>query len=106
MTTDHERRRQARRLLFTCSRATLIIVADSQNVTLSLPRTLLKRAKRLAADEETSVSALMAQALRRLVDERHRFSSARRRSLAAMASAASLGTRGAARWTRADLHER
>jgi predicted transcriptional regulator len=81
-------------------------VAETQNVTLNLPRALLKRAKRLAADEDTSVSALMAQALARLVDERHRFSSARRRSLAAMKSAASLGTRGTARWTRADLHAR
>jgi hypothetical protein len=81
-------------------------VADAQNVTLSLPRALLKRAKRLAADEETSVSALMAQALARLVDERLRFSSARRRSLAAMKTAASLGTKGAPRWTRAELHER
>jgi hypothetical protein len=81
-------------------------VAESQNVTLSLPRALLKRAKRLAADEDTSVSALMAQALARLVDDRARFSSARRRSLAAMKHAASLGTRGHARWTRGDLHER
>jgi hypothetical protein len=48
----------------------------------------------------------MAQALARLVDERVRFSSARRRSLNAMKTAASLGTRGVARWTRADLHER
>jgi hypothetical protein len=89
----------------TCFRDTLKHV-ESQNVTLSLPRALLKRAKRLAADEETSVSALMAQALARLVDDRVRFSSARRRSLNAMKTAASLGTRGVARWTRADLHER
>jgi len=81
-------------------------VAESQNVTLSLPRTLLKRAKRLAADEDTSVSALMAQALARLVDERMRRSSARRRSLAAMRASTSLGTRGRPAWTRDDLHER
>jgi hypothetical protein len=81
-------------------------VAESQNVTLSLPKALLKRAKRLAADEDTSVSALMARALARLVDDHVRFSSARRRSLAAMQHAASLGTRGRARWTRDELHER
>ena len=45
----------------TKTRATLFIVADTQNVTLSLPRDVLKRAKRLAADRETSVSALMAR---------------------------------------------
>ena len=81
-------------------------MAEIQNVTLSLPRGLLKQAKRLAADEDTSVSALMARALARLVDDRMRFSGARRRSLAAMRGAPSLGTRGTARWTRDELHER
>ena len=81
-------------------------MAEAQNVTLSLPRALLKRAKRLAADEDTSMSALMAQALARLIDERHHFSGARRRSLGAMKTGASLGTGGQARWTRAELHER
>jgi hypothetical protein len=43
---------------------------------LSLPRGLLKQAKRMAADEVASVSALMARALARLVDDRMRFSGA------------------------------
>jgi predicted transcriptional regulator len=81
-------------------------VAENQNVTLSLPRQLLKRVKRLAADRETSVSALMADALARLTDEERRYSSARKRGLGALRSARSLGTRGKASWTRADLHER
>ena len=98
--------RCGRTALVTSFRATLIFVAEIQNVTLSLPRGLLKQAKRLAADEETSVSSLMARALARLVDERMRFSGARRRSLAAMRGASSLGTRGTARWTRDELHER
>lgn len=79
---------------------------ETQNVTLSLPRELLKRAKRLAADRDTSVSALMAEALGRLADYDRRYSAARRRSLAALAKARSLGTRGRATWTRDDLHER
>lgn len=65
---------------------------DSHNITLSLPRALLERAVRLATA--------------RLVNERVRFSIARRRSFNAMKTAASVGTRGVARWTRADLHER
>jgi len=81
-------------------------VAETQNVTLSLPRRLLKRVKRLAADRETSVSALMTQALSRLADEPQRFSAAQRRSLAAMRGARSLGTVGRRTWTRAALHER
>jgi hypothetical protein len=81
-------------------------VADNQNVTLSLPRDLLRKVKRLAADRETSVSALMAEALAQLADDDRRYSAARRRALKAMASARSLGTRGRASWTRDDLHER
>jgi len=81
-------------------------VNDSQNVTLSLSRELLKRAKRLAADRDTSVSALMAQALAQLADHDRRYSAARRRALAALAQARSLGTRGRATWTRDQLHER
>jgi predicted nucleic acid-binding protein len=78
----------------TILRHTLILVAENQNVTLSLPRDLLKRVKRLAADRDTSVSALMTEALSRLADEDRRYSAARKRALAAMKSARSLGTRG------------
>jgi len=81
-------------------------VSDSQNITLSLPRALLKRVKRVAADRETSVSALMAEALDRLADEDRRYSGARKRALAALKSARSLGTRGRRTWSRDDLHER
>lgn len=93
-------------LWFTSSRATLFFVAENQNVTLSVPRELLKRIKRLAADRDTSVSALMTEALSRLADEDRRYSAARKRALAAMKSARSLGTRGRRTWTRDELHER
>lgn len=81
-------------------------MAEDQNITLRLPRALLKRAKRLAADRDTSVSALMAEALARMADEDRRYSAARKRALAAMKSARSLGTRGKRTWTRDELHER
>jgi predicted transcriptional regulator len=81
-------------------------VAENQNVTLSLPRDLLKRVKRVAADRDTSVSALMAEALRRLADEDSRYAAARKRALAALRSPRSLGTGGRRTWSRADLHER
>jgi hypothetical protein len=81
-------------------------VAETQNITLSLPRALLKRVKRLAADRETSVSSLMTEALSRLADEDRRYSAAKMRALAAMKSARSLGTRGRRSWTRDQLHAR
>lgn len=91
--------------LSTCSRVTLILVADNQNITLSVPRKLLKQAKRVAADRDTSVSALMTEALGRLADEDRRYASARKRALAALRSARSLGTQGRRRWSRDELHE-
>jgi len=81
-------------------------VSDTQNVTLSLPRDLLKRVRRLAADRESSMSALMTEALARVVDEDRRFAATRRQGLAALRSPGSLGTKGRPTWTRDDLHER
>jgi predicted transcriptional regulator len=90
----------------TILRATLIRVAENQNITLSVPRDVLRRVKRLAADRDTSVSALMTEALARLSDDDRRYSAARKRALAAMKTARSLGTRGQRTWTRDGLHER
>ena len=81
-------------------------MVDNQNITLSLPRELLRRIKRLAADRDTSVSALMTEALARLADEDRRYSAARKRALKALRSARSLGTGGCRTWSRDDLHER
>jgi ribbon-helix-helix CopG family protein len=81
-------------------------VADNQNITLSLPRKLLKQVKRVAADRDTSVSALMTEALGRLADEDRRYSAARKRALTALRSTRSLGTQGRRTWSRDELHER
>lgn len=103
------RSRRARSVSLTGStifRATLVYVSDNQNVTLSLPRALLKRVKRVAADRDTSVSALMTEALGRLADEDSRYSAARKRAVTALRSARSLGTHGRRTWSRDELHER
>jgi hypothetical protein len=81
-------------------------VADTQNITLAVPRELLRQVKRLAADRETSVSALMTDALARLAADDRRYAAARRRGLAALSAARSLGTGGRRSWTREDLHGR
>jgi Arc/MetJ-type ribon-helix-helix transcriptional regulator len=81
-------------------------VEQSRNITLSLPRDLLRQIKRLAADRDTSVSAMMIEALKRLADEDRRYSAARKRALAALESARSLGTGGRRTWSRDELHER
>ncbi|HEY6346975.1 MAG TPA: ribbon-helix-helix protein, CopG family [Bryobacteraceae bacterium] len=79
---------------------------EYRNITLSLPSQLMRRIKRLAADRDASVSSLMVEALTRLADENRRYSAARKRALAAMRSAGSLGTGGRRTWSRDDLHER
>ena len=81
-------------------------MGESRNITLSLPRELLKRVKRLAADRDTSVSSLMTEALARLADEDRRYSAARKRGLAALGSTRTLGTGGRRTWSRDELHER
>lgn len=81
-------------------------MADTQNITLSVPREILKRVKRLAADRETSVSALITEALVRLTEDDRRYAAAKKRAMAAMASGRSLGTGGQRTWTRDELHER
>ena len=81
-------------------------MAENQNITLRLPRELLKRVKRVAADRDTSVSALMTEALDRIADEDRRYAAARKRALAALKSARSLGTQGRRTWSRDELHDR
>ena len=79
---------------------------QNQNITLSLPRELLRRIKRLAVDRDTSVSSLMTETLARLADDDRRYGAARKRALAALRAHRSLGTGGRPTWTRDDLHAR
>jgi Ribbon-helix-helix protein, copG family len=81
-------------------------VEGNRNITLSLPRELLRQIKRLAADRDTSVSAMMIEALKSLADEDRRYSAARKQALAALRTARSLGTGGRRTWSRDELHER
>jgi predicted transcriptional regulator len=81
-------------------------VEQHRNITLNLPRELLQQIERLAADRNTSVSAMMIEALKRLADEDRRYSAACKRSLAALQSARSLGTGGRRTWSRDELAQR
>jgi hypothetical protein len=87
-------------------RDTLVFVESNRNITLSLPRGLLRQVKRIAADRDTSVSSIMIEALTRLADEDCRYSAARKRALTALRSARSLGTGGHRTGPRDELHER
>ena len=74
------------------------------NITLKLDSNLLREVKVLAAEEGTSISALLAERLEQIVRERKGYDQARRRALARLRDAKDR------RWTRPqsrdELHER
>ena len=81
-------------------------VLSRQNVTLALPRELLREAKVVAAQRGTSLSALMVEGLQRAVRDEESYEQARRRIKRRLRQGFDLGTRGEPLPSRGDLHER
>lgn len=79
---------------------------ETQNVTVSLPKDVLRRVKVIAAQRQTSISSLLARALEDLVAHESRFARARRHHLAWLSAPADLGTGGRKPVSRDELHER
>ncbi len=79
---------------------------DRQNVTLSLPKTLLRKAKILAAQEEKSLSELMREVLRGRVEQPTGYEKAKQRHLSLLKKGLNLGTKGHSSSTRDELHDR
>jgi len=79
---------------------------ERQNVTLSIPKETLRRARHVAVERGKSLSALPADCLGDLV----RFESSRQRAAGRMRSrlkkAADLGSKGRKSWSREEIHER
>jgi hypothetical protein len=75
-----------------------------QNVTVSLSRQVLKKAKILAARRETSISGLLAQEIEFLVSNDEAYERAERQALAFLDQGFHLG--GVIRANRDELHER
>lgn len=78
----------------------------NQNITLSLPEDDLREARILAASRGTSVSQLLAQMLKDLVEQETGYARARDRSLTRLREGMDLGTGGQASWSRDSIHER
>ena len=82
-------------------------VERTRNITLSLPEDLLKRAKWLAVEGDTSVSRLLAAYLERIVEERDNYAAARRRAVARLHRGFPVGDRANSyAWSRDELHDR
>jgi hypothetical protein len=73
------------------------------NITVAIDSGLLKKARAVAARRGQSVSALLADELRELVDEDARYTSARKRARSLFEHPLSLG---GAPLSREELHER
>ncbi len=104
---DPEGSSQTRSSRSTWSRATLVHVKnveEKQNVTLALPKRLLKRVRLIAAERDTSISAILTTLLEGVADDD--YERARRHAVTTMNKGFDLGTQGMRTWTRDELHER
>lgn len=79
---------------------------EKQNVTLSLPRSVLRKAKKIAIDQDLSLSGLMVELLTELVEREDQYASSQRQYLALLEQETDMGTNGLISWTRGDLHDR
>lgn len=75
-----------------------------QNITLALDKSLLKRVRRFACARGLSVSGMLSQELRRLVEREAAYEQARRQAFAHLDAPFHLGGSGVA--SRVSLHER
>lgn len=77
-----------------------------QNVTVSVPSGLVRKARIIAAERGTSVSAMLSDMLEELVESEHGYRQAEQRSLALLSEGFDLGTGGEITTSREELHER
>ena len=79
---------------------------EKQNITLSLPKDVLKKARLLAVQQDTSLSALLTRVLTETVEQHERYAAARTANLAVLEKAFDLSTGGKITWDRGSLHDR
>jgi hypothetical protein len=75
-----------------------------QNVTVSLDRQIIQKAKIIAAQRSTSISGLLAQLVQSLVGEEEAYGRSKRQAMALLDQGFHLG--GGTRPSRDELHER
>ena len=79
---------------------------EMQNITLSLPRDVLRKVKILAVQRGTSISRLLTNELERLVAQEELYARAMQRHMQLMEKGIDLGTQGQIHTSRDELHER
>jgi HSP90 family molecular chaperone len=80
---------------------------ETQNVTLAISKESLRRAKKMAIQQQTSLSRLLSNLIDEIAaQEESYYEVAKQRHLALLKKGFNLGTHGKATWTREELHER
>ncbi|HQE93647.1 MAG TPA: CopG family transcriptional regulator [Anaerolineae bacterium] len=79
---------------------------ETQNVTLAIPKEVLREVKVIAAQRGISISSLLVQTLKDLVHQQDAYEAAMHRHLAILEQGFDLGTGGNITWSREELHER
>ncbi len=79
---------------------------EKQNVTVSVPKDVLRKAKLLAERRRMSLSALIAHFLEQLVEDDEEYERARQQHMELMERGFDLGTYGKPPASRDELHER
>jgi hypothetical protein len=75
-----------------------------QNITLSIEKELLRKGRLIAAQNDTSISKMLSDQLKEMIDKEEQYQAARRKALHALKKGFHLG--GKITWRREDLHER
>lgn len=79
---------------------------ERQNITISVPKDVLKKIKHIAVERETSVSALIVTLMQEIASSKDEYQAARRRHKKIMEKGFNLDTYGIITWDRDSLHER
>jgi len=79
---------------------------ERQNITLSIPKETLKKAKHLAVSKEQSLSGLLTEYIEDLVHQEERYKQAEERQLLLMEEGIDFGLKGKVEWSREDIYER
>lgn len=79
---------------------------EKQNVTIQLPKELLREARHIAIGRGLSLSGYLAELVSQAVHRERAYSLARERQVSLMEQGLNLGTGGRMGWKRDDLHAR
>jgi hypothetical protein len=79
---------------------------ERQNVTLSLPKDLLKEARHLAVEKGVSLSYLLTHYLEQVIRNDEAYVTAMKRVRRRLKKGMPMGTHGRVTWKREDLYER